>query len=601
MHAWVLDKSRSLGEILHAQGMLRSDHRVLLDSLVENHLEVHAGDARQSLAAVASVHSVQQELRQIADDDVQSSLSHVGDTPHTPPGDPDATSAHVAPAGSQPNARFQILRPHAKGGLGEVFVALDSELNREVALKEIQARHADHPESRARFLLEGGVTGRLEHPGIVPVYGLGCYPDGRPYYAMRFIKGDSLKDAIAEFHEGRCREPSGTGDSAARLAVPTFHSLTFRQLLGRFVDVCNAIAYAHSRGVIHRDIKPANVMLGKYGETLVVDWGLAKLLGQGDIETTEMALASSGDSALTQAGRALGTPAYMSPEQAAGRLDRLGPATDVYSLGATLYCLLTGQPPFTDKDVGLVLAKVQKGDITPPRQINARIPAALEAICRKAMALKPEDRYSSPRDLEEDIEHWLADEPVSAYREPLRKRAARWARRHPAIVAGSAALVFAVLLGVTIGGLLLGREQQARLEQQRKARQAQVGTLLDVAPQAVPAILEALALYRDEIRPLLQEAAEKPEPTDATAESVRLWRQHRARAGLALLSEEPSRKEALTARLLAGRRVCRCVGSRPQDRDERVPEGRLPSCHRARPGRRRRQRALQRCLVEGTG
>jgi serine/threonine protein kinase len=154
-----------------------------------------------------------------------------------------------------------------------VFVALDQELNREVALKEMQERHADHAERRARFLLEAEITGGLEHPGIVPVYGLGQYPDGRPFYAMRFIKGDSLQDAIDAFHHAE-----GPQRDAGERAV------AFRELLSRFVAVCNAISYAHSRGVLHRDIKPSNVMLGKYGETLVVDWGLAKLVDRGDRE-----------------------------------------------------------------------------------------------------------------------------------------------------------------------------------------------------------------------------------------------------------------------------------------------------------------------------
>src|SRR5262249_38938352 len=155
------------------------------------------------------------------------------------------------------------------GGLGRVSVASDEELHREVALKEIQEQHASDPASRSRFVLEAEVTGGLEHPGIVPVYGLGQYADGRPFYAMRLIKGDSLKDAIARFHE-----TEGPGRDAGEQVVE------FRKLLGRFIDVCNAIAYAHSRGVLHRDIKPDNVMLGKYGETLVVDWGLAKVMGQ---------------------------------------------------------------------------------------------------------------------------------------------------------------------------------------------------------------------------------------------------------------------------------------------------------------------------------
>src|SRR5262249_30755 len=161
--------------------------------------------------------------------------------------------------------RFRILRPHAKGGLGKVSVAHDEELDREVALKEIQERHAHNPEAQARFLLEARVTGGLEHPGVVPVYGLGTYQDPRPFYAMRFTRGDNLKDAISRFHKAGTRGRS-----------PGERALELRKLLGRFLDVCNAIAYAHSRGVLHRDLKPGNVMLGQFGETLVVDWGLAK-------------------------------------------------------------------------------------------------------------------------------------------------------------------------------------------------------------------------------------------------------------------------------------------------------------------------------------
>ena len=138
-----------------------------------------------------------------------------------------------------------------------------------MALKQILDRHADDPTSRARFLLEAEITGGLEHPGIVPVYGLGTYGDGRPYYAMRFIRGDSLKEAIERFH----------ADAAPR-RDPGRRSLELRKLLRRFIDVCNAIDYAHSRGVLHRDIKPGNIMLGQYGETLVVDWGLAKADGR---------------------------------------------------------------------------------------------------------------------------------------------------------------------------------------------------------------------------------------------------------------------------------------------------------------------------------
>src|SRR5262249_26295544 len=199
----------------------------------------------------------------------------------------------------------------AAGGLGVVFVALDSELNREVALKEIQPSHADDVKCRARFILEAEITGRLEHPGIVPIYGLGSDAQGRPFYAMRLIKGFSLKDAIKDFHLDL-----GNSRSLDR------HNLVWQQLLRRFLDLCNAVEFAHSRGILHRDIKPSNVLLGPYGETLLVDWGLAKALRQ--LETPAQdddgAFLSSWSSASSKTlpGAAVGTPAYMSPEQAAG-------------------------------------------------------------------------------------------------------------------------------------------------------------------------------------------------------------------------------------------------------------------------------------------
>ena len=346
--------------------------------------------------------------------------------------------------------RFRVLRPHAQGGLGAVFVALDAELHREVALKQILEQHADNPVSRQRFLLEAEVTGGLEHPGIVPVYGLGTYQDGRPYYAMRFIRGDSLKDAIAAFHADRELKDD-----------PGRRSLELRQLLRRFLDVCNAIEYAHSRGVLHRDIKPANIVVGKHGETLVVDWGLAKPLGHVEAgsaagERTLVPSSSSG-TADTLQGSTLGTPAYMSPEQAAGNVENLGPRSDVYSLGATLYCLLTGQPPFHG-DVAEALRAVQKGDFQPPRQLDPSIDRGLEAVCLKAMSLEPDNRYPTPRALAEDIERWMADEPVSALRESFSQRARRWARKHRTAVAAAAGLLITSTLALAVGTVLITRE-----------------------------------------------------------------------------------------------------------------------------------------------
>ncbi|MHC5538054.1 protein kinase domain-containing protein, partial [Singulisphaera rosea] len=396
--------------------------------------------------------------------------------------------------------RYRTLRPHAKGGLGEVFVAFDEELGREVALKEIQAKYADRLDSRSRFLLEAEVTGGLEHPGIVPVYGLGRYPDGRPYYAMRFIRGRSLTEAINAFHSSL-----GPGQSLRAREVD------LRQLLGRFIDVCDAMAYAHSRGILHRDIKPDNIMLGSFGETLLVDWGLAKALDRPDSEEIEglaplRPLSSSGNSE-THYGSTIGTPHYMSPEQADGRLDALGPASDVYSLGATLYCLLVGRTPFREKSVTALLAKVKSGDFPSPREANRGVPAALSALCVKAMANRPEDRYPTSRALAADVEHWLADEPVTAYREPFPTRCARWAKRHKTLVTTSVALMVLATSALAIGAVLINREKR-RTEANFQLARAAVDQMLtqlgqvDLAdiPQMEPVrkrmLGEALAFYQ---------------------------------------------------------------------------------------------------------
>jgi serine/threonine-protein kinase len=369
--------------------------------------------------------------------------------------------------------RFRVLRPHAQGGLGQVSVALDAELGRHVALKEIQPDYADDPASQGRFLLEAEVTGNLEHPGVVPVYGLGRHPDGRPYYAMRFVRGESLQDAIRRFHQA---ETPGRD--------PGERALALRGLLRRFVDVCNAVAYAHSRGVLHRDLKPANVMLGPYGETLVVDWGLAKPVGrpEGVMPTEEGTLrpARAGGPAATQAGAAVGTPGYMSPEQAAGQADALGPASDVYSLGATLYCLLTGRAPVEDPDPLVVLVRAQLREFPPPRRLKPDVPAALDAVCHKAMAHNSRDRYPGALDLAADVEHWLADEPVGAWQEPWRVRAGRWVRRHkPQVAALAATALVALLLG---GAGLWWVQRQA--EQRRQGIEAALAKAAEMRGQA---------------------------------------------------------------------------------------------------------------------
>jgi eukaryotic-like serine/threonine-protein kinase len=458
-------KTGALADDLEKLGHLDTEQRESVEALVTLHLKKNGDDVEQSLAAVHPGSSTLVKLAGVGDPDIHATLTHLGSA-RTEPEDGGGVTPGVGTT-SADGRRFRVLRPHAQGGLGAVYIALDEELHREVALKQILEQHADDTIARQRFLLEAEITGGLEHPGIVPVYGLGHHRDGRPYYAMRFIKGDSLKEAIAAFHV----DPALKADRDAR-------TLARQKLLRRFLDVCNAIDYAHGRGVLHRDLKPANIIVGRYGETLVVDWGLAKAVGAAelasDAENPPLLPPSASGSANTLPGIALGTPAYMSPEQASGDIGRLGPRSDVYSLGATLYCLLTGQAPFVSRDLLAVIQSVIKGEFPPPHSLDGTIPAALEAICLQAMATRPEDRYGSPRELADDIERWIADARVSAYRETVWERLGRWSRTHRTLVrAAAASLVVALIAAAAIAVL-----QSRAADRERKAHRAESAALV---------------------------------------------------------------------------------------------------------------------------
>lgn len=402
--------------------------------------------------------------------------------------------------------RYRALRLHAQGGLGEVHVAEDAELGRQVALKRIRSDRSADAASRRRFLREAEITARLEHPGIVPVYGLVREADGQPAYAMRFVEGQTLKQAVDRYYAGAYGSPSG--------------GLEFRQLLSHFVAACNAVAYAHARGVLHRDLKPSNILLGRFGETLVVDWGLAKRMegGQVRVEDEDSSASRHAPPAMTETatlmGQAMGTPAYMAPEQAAGRWDIIGPACDIYGLGATLYYLLTGQAPLTGMTTPNILRKVQQGEIPRPRQVRPEVPASLQAICLKAMALRPEDRYPSAQALAADVERWLADEPLAVCRDPWPVQARRWARRHRVFVGSVGAAALVGLLGFAIATSLLTaaneRERDAKAKAQQNAEEAEANfqTAFDSVKRFYVQISENHLLKAPGLQPLRKELLE---------------------------------------------------------------------------------------------
>ena len=453
LHVWSREKGRNIADILLSQGAIDKEMHLLLDAIVKKHLSCHENSLDRSLASIQPVESVRRELKMLGDADLTRSFKKLGTGGRgIDEADPFATQPDLVETSGRRSTRFQVVRLHARGGLGEVFVASDSELDRTVALKEIQMRYSDHPDSRARFIREAKLTGKLEHPGIVPIYSLGHFDDGRLYYAMRLIEGRNLKESIDEFHGHRDRR------------TLQYHTLEFRRLLGKFVDVCTTVDFAHSRGVLHRDIKPGNIMLGPHGETLVVDWGLAKVFDPSSFGFPQgegpgaSARRPREDEFRTLPGSALGTPQYMSPEQAAGKLDLLGPASDIYSLGATLFTILTGEPSISGNDPAAIVDRVKAGEFPTPVEIQLAVPRPLNAVCLKAMALLPERRYASAKLLAEDVELWLAGEPVSCYRESLARRLWRWGSRNRwvARAVGLATVFFVILYLMTslVFGLL---------------------------------------------------------------------------------------------------------------------------------------------------
>ena len=423
----------------------------------------------------------------------------------------------MPPAAQRDTLRYTLTRLHAEGGLGKIWVAHDTDLNRDVALKEIKATTSLSPESWRRFLKEAQITGQLEHPNIVPVYELARRKeDDQPFYTMRFVRGQTLRDAIAEFHRRRAGKP------AERLELE-------RQLLEPFIKVCQAVGYAHSRGVIHRDLKPENVVLGGHGEVVVLDWGLAKVVGQPDDDLDKRAeprvSVSTEAQAVTTQGQ-IGTPAYMAPEQVDADHGLIDTRTDVYGLGAILYEILTGKPPAAGATLGEVFSKIRSGNLPRARELDPTIAHPLDAVCAKALATQRADRYQRAEDVAEDVRRWLLDEPVSVYSDPFPVRIMRFSRRHRTLVTSLAALLITAVFGLSVGVVLIDRER-ARTDKQRKIAVEQT----KIAEANAATALQNLRLAQNAADGLLGEVADVDLAEIPQMEPVRKRLLEKARAG----------------------------------------------------------------------
>ena len=310
--------------------------------------------------------------------------------------------------------RYTVGREIARGGHGRINLARDERLGRHIALKQLIAGGTSTSNQRRKFILEARATGLLEHPNIVPVYDLGVLDTGEVYFTMKMVRGRSLKYIIYKQSQGDAKMLSQYG----RI-----------RMLMIFQQVCNAVHFAHHKGIVHRDIKPENIMVGNYGEVLMMDWGLAKIIDvHHDDDEEPSSSIMPDDLEKTRVGTISGTPSYMAPEQARGRIDLIDQRTDVYALGAILYEMLTYHPPFEGKNIEEVLEKVRHKEPVPPRRLvpENNIPVDLEDIILKAMSKDPEKRYSTAKDLNDEVEQFLEG---SKQRERNQRRAIELVRR----------------------------------------------------------------------------------------------------------------------------------------------------------------------------
>jgi hypothetical protein len=392
----------------------------------------------------------------VADDDTRASDPP---KPKKPPSLDDTVPASSPPDGSiddlpLPAAeRYRLGAELGRGGMGRVVEAFDTQLGRAVAFKEVLP--SGGAAVARRFRREVQITARLEHASIVPLYDAGTTSDGRPFYVMRRVTGRPLDQLVAR-----------ASDLSERLA-----------LLPNVLAAIDAVAHAHRRGVLHRDLKPANILVGELGETVVIDWGLAKVIGEPDDDDPELRAPAAADSLLTQVGSVFGTPGFMAPEQARG--EELGPRGDVFALGATLYQLLVGRPPLVGNSATEAIESTLTNKIVPVATACPAAPPELVAIVDKALAFEADARYPDAGALGEDVRRFLTGQLVAAHRYTRRQRVARFARRHraPLSVAALATVAVAVLAWISVHRIVVARDDADDARQlaetgQRDAEQA---------------------------------------------------------------------------------------------------------------------------------
>ena len=452
-----------VGQKLVDQGLLSVQDFETLDGMTSEAIRTHDGDVPSVLQSLLG----NTDAALTVDANFLDSLVEMGvGFTETPALDRNMLQdgTELVPAVEEHAGRYEEKGEFAKGGMGRILLVHDSHLGRDVAMKMLLTKRLPGgtrtglPTTEmltvpifARFLQEARVTGQLEHPSIIPVYELGYRANGDLYYTMKMVRGKSLQDAVKSAKGIEERLP----------------------LLTNFLDLCFAISYAHSCGVIHRDLKPMNVMLGEFGETVVIDWGISKVRGEMDIHEKElkntirkMTVGDAEATAKTLYGQTIGSPYYMPPEQAAGHTRDVDERSDVYALGAVLYSILSGSAPYSGSSVKEFMQKISSFPPKPLKEVEPRVPAELAAVCARAMAYESKDRYQSVKELTEEVQNYLSGGLVSAYEYRFSELAKRFVKKHRKVLTAAAAGAISLALFGVWSFINITREKNEALRQQ---------------------------------------------------------------------------------------------------------------------------------------
>jgi len=462
--AWNRDPKLDIGGILVERKFLDEVERYNIQGIVEDRLR-RQGGLDNSLSFVIENGSMPEG--QDLPDHWQKRIEKITKV------DPEGPRSAASKSRPMPSIQRYIFRREiGEGGQGIVWEVDDTELGRRIALKKVHPKHANDPLHSGMLIEESRNTGRLDHAGIVPVYDLGQDEEGNPFFTMQLIRGDKLSERVKAIRY----------ESLGRDAMVN----QIRPLLRHLIAACNTLQYAYDKcKVIHRDVKPENIMVNRYGETVVMDWGMGKAVE----DTSQLDEASSmlfvpvsgtaGGADKTLVGSVKGTLGYLSPEQAQAMNMTLDHRTDIYGLGATLYRILTGTVPYSGTNVQEALGRAKLNQYVRPRERNPRIPRELEAICLKAMATLPADRYQKATDLAKDLENWLDGEPISVVPDHIFRKAERWLRKY---AKGVIASLF--LLSMTAAALLWATVYSYQKTQALDLANAKLQTQQDVTKQS---------------------------------------------------------------------------------------------------------------------